>query len=110
MSQTSITGLGAHKSGGWPQILGGGTKHGECVYYGDVAAKVMGWDITLRRGSSREGQPLIHIGKALRWWDKNTKVYLSVSRLPPPASCDPLPALCRSALRKSGGDGPGSHR
>ena len=61
------------------QILGGGTKHGECVYYGDVAAKVMGWDITLRRGSNKEGQPLIHIGKALRWWDKNTKVYLSVS-------------------------------
>ena len=63
------------------QILGGGTKHGECVYYGDVAAKVMGWDITLRRGANKEGQPLIHIGKALRWWDKNTKVYLSVSLL-----------------------------
>ena len=73
------------------QILGGSKKSGQCEYYGDVAAKVMGWDITLRKGPTKDSPPLIHIGKALRWWDKNTKVYLSVR---PPALSVPLGLRC----------------
>ena len=86
------------------QILDGADKKCPCVYYGDVSAKVMGWDITLRRGDNKDtGVPLLHIGKALRWYgealqaawllllcwaecadrcvmcaDKNTKIYITV--------------------------------
>ena len=54
---------------------------GDIVYYGDVAAKVMGWDITLRKGSNKHGKPLLHIGKSAKLWDKNTKVIITVSML-----------------------------
>ncbi|KAK9839120.1 hypothetical protein WJX74_009892 [Apatococcus lobatus] len=50
---------------------------GDIVYYGDVAAKVMGWDITLRKGSNKHGKPLLHIGKSAKLWDKNTKVIIT---------------------------------
>ncbi|KAK9843387.1 hypothetical protein WJX84_000783 [Apatococcus fuscideae] len=54
-----------------------GNRKGRVAYYGDVAAKIMGWDITLRKGDGKRGRPLLHIGKSAKLWDKNTKVIIT---------------------------------
>lgn len=69
------------------------------MYYGDVAAKVMGWDITLRKGSNKHGKPLLHIGKSAKLWDKNTKVIITVSIRCPIPSSGRVRLDCRYASR-----------
>lgn len=49
----------------------------------DVAAKLVGWDITLRRGGDKTGEPILHMKKSPRLlsclgWDKGSKMKIKV--------------------------------
>ena len=56
---------------------------GKPVYFVEVARKFVGWDITLRRGGDKHGEPILHLKKAVRFlsllgWDKGSKMKIKV--------------------------------
>lgn len=67
------------------QFYEGASKAGKGVpaYYVDVAARLVGWNVTLRRGGTKDGEPILHMKKAIRLlsllgWDKGSKLKIKV--------------------------------
>ena len=70
----------------WAQFYEGASykARGPALYYVDVAARLVGWDIVLRRGGDKQGEPIMYLRKAIRLlslfgWDKGSKMKVKVS-------------------------------
>ena len=55
---------------------------GKEVYFIEVARKLVGWDITVKRGG-KSGPPILHLQKAVRFlsligWDRGSKMQIKV--------------------------------